>query len=280
MSTTAAGPSDAEVKSAHRAIWALGDYPRVADDIIPGLGAELVRACGVGAGDRVLDVAAGPGNAALAAAVVGADVVASDLTPALLDVGRAAAQARGLSLEWVAADAEDLPFPDADFDVVVSCVGAMFAPHHQACADELLRVLRPGGRVGLIAWTPEGFVGEMLAAMKPYAAPPPPGAQPPPLWGTEEHVRSLFGSRVGELDFSRAVVRVDRFSEAAEFRDYFKAYYGPTTATYRRIADDPDQVAGLDTALDRLAAEHMARTEGAMEWEYLLVTGTRLPDPE
>ena len=274
------GPTNEDIKNAHRSMWALGDYQRVADDIIPGLGAEVVNACGVGEGQRVLDVAAGPGNAALAAAALGARVVASDLTPELLDAGRAAAEDRGLSLEWSVADAEHLPFPDAEFDVVLSCVGAMFAPHHQACADELLRVLRPGGRLGLISWTPEGFVGQMLAVMKPYAAPAPPGAQPPPLWGTEAHVRTLFGSRVGDLDFRRAVVRVDRFTEPAEFREYFKAYYGPTTATYRRIAEDAEQVAGLDAALDHLAAGHMARTQGAMEWEYLLITGTRLADSD
>jgi SAM-dependent methyltransferase len=264
------------VKDAHRAMWALGDYPSVASEIIPELGPVLVRAAGVRAGDRVLDVAAGSGNVAIAAALEGADVVASDLTPELLQAGREDAGRRGAELEWKEADAEALPFGDGEFDAVLSCVGVMFAPHHQESADEMLRVCRPGGTVGLINWTPEGFIGEMFKVMKPYAPPPPEGAQPPPMWGRPEHVEELFGDRVSDVGFERRTVRVDRFVEPEEFRDYFKARYGPTIAVYRRIADDPEKVAALDSALAELARRGDGGTSGpAMEWEYLLVTARK-----
>jgi len=122
----------------------------------------------------------------------------------------------------------------------------MFAPHHQASADELVRVCRPDGTIGLLSWTPQGFIGQMFAAMKPYVAPPPPGAQPPPLWGDEAHVRALLGDQVTEITARRETVRVDRFAIPEQFRDYFKARYGPTIAAYRGIADEPERIASLD----------------------------------
>jgi len=152
--------ADRALKAKHRAMWALGDYPAVAAEIIPDLGAILVESCGVRPGDRVLDVAAGSGNAAIPAALAGADVVACDLTSELLERGRRLAQERAAELQWRQADAEALPFEDGEFDAVLSCVGVMFAPNHQACADELVRVCRPGGTVGLLSWTPEGFIGQ------------------------------------------------------------------------------------------------------------------------
>ncbi|WP_205718288.1 class I SAM-dependent methyltransferase [Actinomadura sp. WMMA1423] len=264
------------VKAAHRAMWATGDYPALADEVIPELGPALVRAAGIGPGQRVLDVAAGAGNAAVAAALAGADVVASDLTPELLDAGRRAAARRGAELEWRVADAEALPFEDGEFDAVLSCVGAMFAPRHQATADELVRVCRPGGTIGLLNWTPEGFIGRMFGVMKPYAPPPPPGAQPPPLWGSPEHVQELFGERVTDAGFRRDALRVDAFEKPVDFRDYFKARYGPTISVYDRIAGDPDRVAALDQALAELAGEYdRGEPTLSMDWEYLLVTARR-----
>ncbi|AVV47180.1 class I SAM-dependent methyltransferase [Streptomyces sp. ID05-04B] len=265
--------ADQALKAKHRAMWALGDYPLVATDVIPDLGPELIRGTGVQPGSRVLDVAAGSGNAAIPAALAGADVVAVDLTPELLEAGRRLATERDVRLDWREGDAEALPFADSEFDAVVSCVGVMFAPHHQQAADELVRVCRPGGSIGLVNWTPEGFIGQMFAAMRPYAPPPPPGAQPPPLWGDEDHVRSLLGDRVSAFDARRRRLRVDRFARAEEFREFFKSCYGPTLAVYRAIADDPDKVAALDAALTELAARHLAN--GTMEWEYLLVTAER-----
>ncbi|MFI9771232.1 class I SAM-dependent methyltransferase [Streptomyces sp. NPDC052415] len=265
--------ADRALKAKHRTMWALGDYPAVARQVVAALGPALVEACAIKAGDRVLDVAAGSGNASIPAALAGGEVVASDLTPELLAVGQQEAEARGATLTWQEADAEALPFEDATFDTVMSCVGVMFAPHHQATADELVRVCRPGGTIGLLNWTPEGFIGQMFATLKPFAPPPPPGAQPPPLWGKEEHVRALLGDRVTDVEGRRRTVRVDMFREPEEFLEFFKAAYGPTIAVYRNLADDPERAAALDAALTNLASG--ALQDGAMEWEYLLLTARR-----
>ena len=160
------------------------------------------------------------------------------------------------------------------FDTVLSCVGVMFAPHHERSADELVRVCRPGGTIGLLSWTPEGFIGQLFATMKPFSPPPPPGAQPPPLWGDEEHVRQLLGDRVTSVTAQRQTVRIDAFPGATDFRDYFRSHYGPTIATYAFNAADPDRVAELDQAIDALAARFTV--DGSMEWEYLLLTATRV----
>ncbi|GAP48072.1 class I SAM-dependent methyltransferase [Streptomyces azureus] len=270
--------ADRALKAKHRAMWAQGDYPSLAAEVIPGLGAVLVEACGVRSGQRVLDVGAGTGNAAIPAALAGADVVASDLAPELFEAGRRVAEQRGAHLTWQEADAEALPFGDAEFDVVLSCVGVMFAPHHQRAAGELVRVCRPGGTIGLLSWTPQGFIGRMFATMKPYAPPPPPGAQPPPLWGDEDHVRALLGDRVTDVRAERRTVRVDRFETPEAFRDYFKERYGPTITVYKNIAGDPERTAALDRDLADLARDGGLGTGGggtALEWEYLLLTARR-----
>jgi SAM-dependent methyltransferase len=273
--TTIQTDADVALKAKHRTMWALGDYHAVATEIIPALGPVLVEAAGITAGDHVLDVAAGSGNVAIPAAATGAHVIATDLTPELLDLGRADAESHGVHLDWRVADAEHLPFEDASFDVVTSCVGAMFAPHHRQTADELVRVCRPGGRIGLIAWTPAGFIGQLFATMKPYVAPPPPGAQPPPLWGDLEHVRELLGDRVSEVTASQQLLQIDPLAEPAAFREYFKSNYGPTIAAYKGLADDPARTAELDQALLDLAARFRT-PDGGFAWEYLLVVATRV----
>ncbi|GAA2744808.1 class I SAM-dependent methyltransferase [Terrabacter aerolatus] len=273
--TPAASTADTELKARHVAMWGLGDYAAVAREVIPELGRVLVDTCRVTAGQDVLDVAAGTGNAAIPAAAAGANVVACDLSPDLLGIGRRLADEAGVRLDWRQADAEALPFDDASFDVVLSSVGVMFAPHHQVAADELVRVARPGATIGLASWMPQGFIGQMFAAMRPYAAPPPPGAQPPPLWGDEAHVRELLGARVEGLTAEKRLLPV-RFERPRDFRDFFKRTYGPTIVTYRGIADEPDKVAALDAALDGLAAAHQD-SNGLMTWEYLLVTARRTP---
>jgi len=266
--------ADRALKAKHRAMWALGNYAAVATEVIHPLGPEIVAATGIGPGNRVLDVAAGTGNAAIPAARTGATVVASDLTPELLEIGREHAEAEGLSLDWRQGDAEALPFADDEFDTVISVVGVMFAPHHQESADELVRVTRPGGTIGLISWTPEGFIGQMFATMKPYAPPPPAGASPAPLWGDEDHVRKLFGDRVTELDARRQEARIGRFGSPEAFRDFFKSNYGPTIAVYRNLGFDTERVAALDQDLVDLARRFMAE-DATMSWEYLLVTARR-----
>ena len=238
------------------------------------LGPVLVQASGIGAGDRVLDVAAGSGNVSIPAALAGADVIASDLSPDLLERGRAIAEARGVILTWREANAEALPFESDQFDAVLSCIGVMFAPHHQDAADELVRVCRPGGTIGLASWTPEGFIGQMFATMKPFMAAPPPGAQPAPLWGNEDHVRGLLGDRVGDFTAQRRTLRVDRFVEGAAFRDFFKANYGPTIAAYRGLVGEPERVDTLDARLAELGDRYLAGTS-TMEWEFLLVTARK-----
>ena len=269
---TATAPTDAELKQRHRGMWASGHYDRVAREVIPQLGEHVVTALVIAPGERVLDVAAGSGNAAAPAARTGARVVAADLTPELLDIGRA--DHPDLDIEWQVADAEALPWADASYDVVMSTVGVMFAPHHQAAADEMLRVLRPGGRLGIISWTPEGFIGRLFATMRAFVPPPPAGVQAPPLWGNEAHLRDLLGDRVSDLDVVRHHLEVDRFTGPSDFRDYFRDNYGPTLAAYRGLAEQPDRLAELDAALDALAAD-ADEGGGRMRWQYSLVTGRR-----
>jgi 2-polyprenyl-3-methyl-5-hydroxy-6-metoxy-1,4-benzoquinol methylase len=264
---------DRALKAKHAALWASGSYPTVVDDVVASLGGILVDTVEIQPGQRVLDVAAGTGTSALPAARLGAAVTATDLTPELLAVGRDDAAVEGLDITWETADAEALPYPDGEFDVVMSAIGVMFAPHHQQAADELVRVCRPGGTIGLLSWTPDGFLGEMLRTMKPYAPPPPPGAQPAPLWGDEAHVRALLGDRVTDVVARRRTITVDGFPTAHAWRDFFKTVYGPTIAAYRHIGDDADRVAALDRDLVALAERYDRGTDSlVLDWEYLLLT--------
>ena len=257
-------------------MWASGDYPDMVETFLLPLGPRLVEACGIGPGNVVLDVAAGTGNASIPAAKAGAEVTASDLTPELLQAGRARAEGEGLTLDWVQADAEHLPFGDASFDVVISSIGAMFAPHHQEVADELVRVCRPGGTIGLLNWTPEGFVGALFRTMGPFVPASPPGVQPPPLWGSEEHLSELFGTRVDSRTLRRDVLEVTAFEHPRDFGEHFKARYGPTIAA-RANAAKTGREAELDAALDDLCDElNLGTPDNArFEMEYLLAVGTR-----
>jgi 2-polyprenyl-6-hydroxyphenyl methylase/3-demethylubiquinone-9 3-methyltransferase len=272
------GEDDRAFKARTRAMWATGDFPRVARETIKDVGPTLVAAAGVRQGQRVLDVAAGSGATSIPAALAGGDVVASDLTPELLAVGEAAAREAGVELEWVEADAEALPFEDASFDVVLSSFGAIFAPRHQVAADELLRVVRPGGTIAMANWPPDGWVGGFFLTMLPFMPPPPPGATPPLAWGVEDHVRSLFGDGISELTLTRQIQPVDHFATPAELIVYYKENFGPTIMAYKSLADDPERTAELDAALLDFATRMNLAGSGEparFEFEYVVVVARR-----
>jgi ubiquinone/menaquinone biosynthesis C-methylase UbiE len=272
--TTEAGH---ELKAATRQAWALGDYHRFAKETVWELGEILVRACGISAGQRVLDVAAGTGNTAIRAAEAGAEVVASDLTPENFEAGRREAEAHGVELDWVEGDAEALPFPDGEFDVVTSSFGAIFAPDHRAVADEMLRVCRPGGTIGMLNFTPEGLISDFFGALAPYMPPPSPGALPPAQWGSEKHVRELFGDRVESLQMTRRNY-VEKAASPRDYRELFKEAFGPVVAIYASLAQEPERAAALDRDFLEFATRaNSGRPEGPAEYryEYLLVVARK-----
>jgi ubiquinone/menaquinone biosynthesis C-methylase UbiE len=258
----------AEPKAATRAMWALGDYHRFARETVWQLGAVLVEACGVSKGDRVLDVAAGSGNVAIRAAEAGGVVTASDLTPENFEAGRREAAARGAELEWVEADAEALSFRDDEFDIVTSSLGAMFAPNHQAVADELVRVCRPGGTIGMINFTPDGLAGDFFGTLAPYMPPPPAGALPPLLWGSEDHVRELFGERVESLDLKRGSY-VERAAAEGAYVELFNETFGPVVAIRAGLADQPERLGAFDRdLLDFARRSNGGSAGGPAEYRY------------
>ena len=263
------------VKQRQQQAWASGDFAVVAARIV--LVAEhLCDTADLHAGWRVLDVATGSGNAAIAAARHGCAAVGVDYVPSLLEAGRRRAEASGLELEWTEADAENLPFEDGSYDVVMSSSGAMFAPHHQDVADQFVRVCRPGGTIGLLCWTPEGMIGALFKAMGPYAPPPPPGAQPPPLWGSEDHVRELFGDRVEWRTMERDMLDITAFEHPGDYGEHFKAKYGPTIVA-RANAEQAGRAEEFDDVLARFCDEWNLGTadKARFEHEYLLIVGTR-----
>lgn len=268
--------ADTELKGRHRKMWASGDYPKMVETFLLPLGPRLVEAAGIGPGMKVLDVAAGTGNASIPAAQAGAEVTASDLTPELFDAGRERARTEGVELEWAEADVESLPFEDGSFDVVMSSIGAMFAPHHQAVADEMVRVCRPGGTIAMLNWTPEGMIGALFKTMGPFAPPPPPGAQPPPLWGSEEHVEELFGDRVEWRTKERDVLEVTAFDRPGDYGEHFKAYYGPTIVA-RANAEKDGRTEEFDSAVTAFCDEWNlgSADDPRFEQEYLVIAGTR-----
>ena len=266
-----------ELKAATRAAWALGDYHRFAKETVWELGVELVAACEIKPGQRVLDVAAGTGNTAIRAAEAGAEVVASDLTPENFEAGRREAESRGVALEWVEADAEALPFADDQFDVVTSSFGAIFAPDHRAVADEMLRVCRPGGTIGMLNFTPEGLISHFFGALAPYMPPPSPGALPPAQWGSETHVRELFGDRVESLQMTRRHY-VEKAASPRDYRELFKETFGPVVAIYASLAKEPERAAAIDRDFLEFATRaNSGPPEGPAEYryEYLLVVARK-----
>ncbi|MCM3886874.1 class I SAM-dependent methyltransferase [Frankia sp. R82] len=231
---TPAGPDLAAVKAKQQRTWSSGDYTVIASRIV--LQSELLaEAADLRSGDRVLDVACGSGNAALAAARAGTRVVGIDYVPDLLTTARARAAAEGLTVDFQVGDAEALPFPDASFDAALSVFGSMFAPDHHRTAAELIRVTRPGGTLGLVSWTPDGFIGDFFRTITRHV-PPPAGVASPLLWGTRDHLATLFGAAAAEI---RSVERtcVFRFASAEDFTDTFRRWYGPSHQAFAALDD-------------------------------------------
>jgi SAM-dependent methyltransferase len=258
-----------------RATWDAGDYAEVADRLVMPLGPVAVEAAAIGAGDEVLDVATGTGNASIPAAATGARVTGLDIAPGLLRTARARAEAAGVTAEFVEGDAEDLPFADASFDVVTSTLGIQFAPHHERTAAELARVLRPGGRMALCNWTPEGYIGRFFAALGPYMPASPAGVSPPPRWGDPDHVTALFAGTGVTLSFARRTVDFrDRSPES--FIDFMATCYGPLVKAREMLSAD-GRWNGLRADLVALSAAMDEGTAGAFRVpsEYLVVTGSK-----
>jgi len=229
--TTVDQPNFAVIKQRQQATWASGDFA-VVGTTLQIVGESLAEAVDLRSDERVLDVAAGNGNATLAAARRWARVTSTDYVPALLEKGRERAMAEGLSVRFLEADVEDLPFPDASFDVVLSTFGAMFAPDHRRTATEMMRVLRPGGRIGLANWTPEGFIGRLFKVIGAHIAPPA-GVRSPALWGTEAHLAALFEG-AATLRCERRTFCM-RYRSAAHWLQVFRDFYGPVHKTFAAL---------------------------------------------
>ena len=234
-------PDLGAIKVKQQATWASGDYS-VIGITLQLVGESLAEAVDVRAGERVLDVAAGNGNATLAAARRYAQVTSTDYVSELLERSEARARAEGLKVDYKVADAEDLPFANASFDVVLSTFGAMFTPDHARPAREMLRVLRGGGRIGLANWTPEGFIGQLFKVIGSYV-PPPAGLVSPALWGTEPHIVTLFGSQAADIVCTRRHFNF-RYLSSAHWMHIFRTFYGPTHKAFAAL--EPAKQAGLE----------------------------------
>lgn len=261
------------IRQAMRKTWSEGDFAMIAGAVVKA-SEDLSEALEVLPGERVLDVACGSGNGAIAAARRSwGGVVGLDFVPALLERARERAAAERLEIEFVEGDAHELPFGDAEFDVTTSTFGAMFAPDHERCAAELLRVTRPGGRIGMANWVPDSGVGQIFITCATHA-PPPPGVKPPLLWGTEEYLREYFGDGISDLRIERKSSR-QTFRSADHWLEFFRAYFGPTKVAFERVG--PEGEAALEADLRRLLEEANTAGERALvlEPEYLEVVATR-----
>lgn len=257
MTTTTPAPDFSAIKSRQQATWAAGDFSRVASRIVFSA-EQLAESADLQAGWKVLDVATGSGNAAIAAARRGCEVTGLDYVPALLERGRTRAAAEQFDIKFVEGDAENLPFPDASFDAVLSIYGCMFAPDHKKTARELTRVCKPKGRIAIACWTPTGFAGEMFRIVGAYM-PPNPALTPPAKWGDEAYLLSLFGDTVKSIN---TTVRqaIFRFRSADDYIGFFRTYFGPTIKAFEAIP--PDRQGAL--ARDLTAAIHQFdRNKGA-----------------
>jgi len=257
-----------------QATWAKGDFAMVANLVVI-VSERLAEALEIVPDERVLDVACGSGNGALAAARrAWGNTVGADFVPALLERGRERAAAERLEVEFVEADAQDLPFDEGEFDVTLSTFGAMFGPDQQKTADELVRVTKPGGRIGMANWCPDGGLQYFFATIVKHTGGPPPGFTPPVLWGAEDHVRGLFGDSVTDLRFERLKSR-QAFRSADHYLDFFRSYFGPVKSAYEAVGEEGEEAltADLREVLDKLNAGGDRAL--VLEPEYLQVLATR-----
>lgn len=278
IDTSTAGPSGlADLKRAHRGTWASGSYAAVAERLILEPPRRLIERIGLEPGLEVLDIATGTGNAAIPAAETGARLTGLDLTPELLDHARERAAAAGVEVDWVEGDAEDLPFEDGRFDRVISTFGVQFAPRHEVVAREMVRVTRPGGTIGLVNWTPQGLIGQVLKAVGKRMPKPPDYASPPPLWGDEEHVRDLLGGET-ELELVRETASFDDFDSAEDWVSFTETAYGPLLKAREKLAPEGrwqelrGELVEIVSSLDQGGAGRFH-----LEAEYLLVVA-RVPE--
>jgi ubiquinone/menaquinone biosynthesis C-methylase UbiE len=266
-------PDLSAITQIQQGIWSKGDFAMVAG-IVFNASENLAEALDIVPDERVLDVACGSGNGAISAArrswggVVGADYV-----PALLERGRERAAAERLDVEFVEADAQDLPFADGSFDVTMSIFGAMFAPDQPKTASELLRVTKSGGRIGMANWTAEGSVGAMFQTISKHA-PPPPGVESPLRWGSEDNVRSLFGDGVSDIRFERRISR-QPFRSADHYIEFFRTYFGPTQTAYERVGSEGEQALTDDLRSFLERANTAGDRAMVLEAEYLQLVATR-----
>ena len=276
MSTLAearvATPDLAAVKRRQQATWASGDYA-IVGTTLQIVGENLAEAVDVRAGEHVLDVAAGNGNATLAAARRFATVISTDYVGSLLDKGRARARAEGLAVHFEEADVENLPFADGTFDVVLSTFGAMFAPDQERTAAEMMRVLRPGGRLGMANWTPESFIGRLFKLIGAYV-PPPAGVKSPALWGSEPHVGRLLNAQAERIRCERRTFNF-RYASPAHWLQVFRDFYGPTHKAFMSL--DAEGARALERDITQLLDEMNASGQGSLvvPSEYLEVVVTK-----
>jgi SAM-dependent methyltransferase len=265
-------PDYAAIKQRQQATWASGDYS-VIGTTLQIVAESLAEAVDLQAGEDILDIAAGNGNATLAAARRFANVTSTDYVPALLDKGRQRALAEGQQVEFRVADAEHLPFEAGSFDVVLSTFGVMFSPDHVRCAQEMLRVLRAGGRIGLANWTPQGFIGRLFKTIGAHV-PPPAGIKSPLLWGSEPHIVELFGSQALEIRCERRLFNF-RYRSAAHWLQVFRDYYGPTLKAFAAL--DPTGQKALEGDITNLIDELNIAGQSSLviPGEYLEVVITK-----
>ena len=275
MSTTTTTTEMDQLKAAHRVTWDSGDYASVAQRLVQEVADAAVAAADPKPGEEIIDVATGSGNAAIPAALLGAQVTGLDIAPSLLEAARRRADEADVEIDWIEGDAEALPFPEASFDKVLSVLGVQFTPRHELTAQELVRVVRPGGAIVLANWTPRGYIGQFFKTISPRLPKPPAGASPPPLWGDEAHVRELFAGMGVELEFESRSVVFEHESPTA-FIDYMADCYGPLLKARERLEPEGRWEELYSDLVALSERSNLAADSFVTPSEYVLVKGRRL----